>query len=159
LATLVGAETIKYWENRTATEKTQFHKLPVHPSPTWARPYFLVFLGTSPSGNEILRKIFNLLLRSYNTASDMSSLHWLYNFTRHCAYSADVISLSFILFDNAGHATSAGDKATVLFLEYAATATCEFYEQEGRIGSTRTAPCSFVVFSTFKTLIFLNFIH
>jgi hypothetical protein len=35
-----------------------------------------------------------------NTTSDMSSLHWLYIFTRHCAYSADVISLleiSFIL--------------------------------------------------------------
>jgi hypothetical protein len=32
LATLVGGETIKYWENRTATEKTQFQKLPVHPS-------------------------------------------------------------------------------------------------------------------------------
>jgi hypothetical protein len=39
LATLVGGETIKYWENHTATEKTQFQKLPVHPSPTWARPY------------------------------------------------------------------------------------------------------------------------
>jgi hypothetical protein len=39
LTILVGGETIKYGENRTATEKTQFQKLPVHPSPTWARPY------------------------------------------------------------------------------------------------------------------------
>jgi hypothetical protein len=37
LATLVWRETIR--ENRTATEKTQFHKLAVNPSPTWARPY------------------------------------------------------------------------------------------------------------------------
>jgi hypothetical protein len=31
LATLVGGETIKYREKRTATEKTQFQKLAVHP--------------------------------------------------------------------------------------------------------------------------------